>query len=102
MIFYEIPYEQGNTQTWHLDGLAEGRKDFDSRVAALAFAMQSNAVIRRAYPSRVPMAIGARSARTCFRSNNLPRLRVRQADAHTDDMQNNVLGVTAAINHNRL
>jgi len=48
------------------------------------------------------MAIGARSARTCFRSNNLPRLRVRQADAHTDDMQNNVLGVTAAINHNRL
>jgi hypothetical protein len=41
MIFYEIPYEKGNTQTWHLDGLAEGRRDFDSRVAALAFAMQS-------------------------------------------------------------
>ena len=41
MIFYEIPYVKGNTQTWHLDGLAEGRKDFDSRVAALAFAMLS-------------------------------------------------------------
>ncbi len=41
MIFYEIPYEQGNEQIWHLDGLAEGRKDFESRVAALAFAMQS-------------------------------------------------------------
>lgn len=41
MIFYEIPYEQGNTKTWYLDGLAEGRKDFDSRMAALAFAMQS-------------------------------------------------------------
>lgn len=41
MIFYEIPYEQGNIKTWHLDGLAEGRKDFSSRVDALAFAMQS-------------------------------------------------------------
>jgi len=48
------------------------------------------------------MAIGARSARICFRSNSLPRLWVRQADANRDDMQNDVLGVTAAINDNRL
>jgi hypothetical protein len=41
MIFYEIPYEQGNTHTWYLDGLAEGRKSFDSRVKALSYAMQS-------------------------------------------------------------
>lgn len=41
MIFYEIPYETGATNTCHLDGLAGGRREFDSRVAALAFAMQS-------------------------------------------------------------
>lgn len=41
MIFYEIPYESGSTHSCHLDGVAGGRREFDTRVAALAYAMQS-------------------------------------------------------------
>lgn len=41
VIFYEIPYECGDTHSYHLDGIAGGRRQFDTRVAALAYAMQS-------------------------------------------------------------
>lgn len=41
MIVYEIPYEMDNMHSGHLDGLAGGRREFDTRVAALSYAMQS-------------------------------------------------------------
>lgn len=41
MIFYEIPYESENLDCWHVDGLVGERREFDTRVAALAYAMQS-------------------------------------------------------------
>jgi hypothetical protein len=57
MIFYEIPYEKGSTQSWHLDGLAEGRRNFDSRVAALAFAMRSAKAAVHQYGDKACIAI---------------------------------------------
>ena len=41
VIFLKIPYEGGHTLTCHLDGLAEGRREFDTRVAALSYALKS-------------------------------------------------------------
>lgn len=41
MIFYEIPYQMGTTHICQLDGLAGGRREFETRVAALAYAIQS-------------------------------------------------------------
>ncbi len=57
MIFYEIPYEKGNPHICYLDGLAEGRKRFDSRVEALSFAMQSARAATKAYGDRACIAI---------------------------------------------
>ena len=57
MIFYEIPYEQGNTDTWHLDGLAVGRKSFDSRVAALSFAIQAAKAVAKDLGDQACIAI---------------------------------------------
>jgi hypothetical protein len=57
MICYEIPYEKGNTHTWYLDGLAEGRKSFDSRVAALSFAMRSAKAATKHFGDKACIAI---------------------------------------------
>jgi len=73
MIFYEIPYEQGNTKTWHLDGLAEGRKEFNSRVAALAYAMKSANAAVKTYGDQACIAIqGADGSWRSFDPNMLP------------------------------
>ncbi len=38
MLTFEIPYASDNS-TWYLDGLKEGRKNFESRLKAVSFAM---------------------------------------------------------------
>jgi hypothetical protein len=57
VIFYEIPYEIGNTQSCHLDGLAGGRREFDTRVAALAYAMQAAKAMVRSSGNHACIAI---------------------------------------------
>lgn len=41
MVIYEIPYEPAGSADWHVDISTDGRRNFDSRQAALAFARES-------------------------------------------------------------
>ena len=41
MIIYEIPFEPAGSADWHVDISTDGRRNFDSRQAALAFARES-------------------------------------------------------------
>jgi hypothetical protein len=41
MVIYEIPFEPADSADWHVDISTDGRRNFDSRQAALAFARES-------------------------------------------------------------
>ncbi|WP_331521775.1 hypothetical protein [Pinirhizobacter sp.] len=41
MVIYEIPFEPAGSADWHVDISTDGRRNFDSRQAALAFARES-------------------------------------------------------------
>lgn len=41
MVIYEIPFEPADSADWHVDISTDGRMNFDSRQAALAFAQES-------------------------------------------------------------
>jgi hypothetical protein len=73
MIFYEIPYEKGSTQMWYVDGLAEGRKNFDTRVAALGYAMKLAGAAVRSRGDKACVAIqGADGSWRSFDPDMLP------------------------------
>lgn len=57
MFFYEIPYEVGNTEAGHLDGLVGGRREFDTRLAAIEYAMQSASALVGSSPDQACIAI---------------------------------------------
>jgi hypothetical protein len=73
MIFFEIPYEPGTTHTWYLDGLAEGRRSFDSRVEALSCAMRSAKAAQKSFGDTACIAIqGADGRWRTFDPDMLP------------------------------
>jgi hypothetical protein len=41
MVIYEIPFEPAGSDDWHVDISTDGRRNFDSRQAAVAFARES-------------------------------------------------------------
>jgi hypothetical protein len=41
MVIYEIPFEPAGSADWHVDISTDGRRNFDSRQAAVAFACES-------------------------------------------------------------
>jgi hypothetical protein len=41
MVIYEIPFEPADSTDWHVDISTDGRRNFESRQAALAFARTS-------------------------------------------------------------
>jgi hypothetical protein len=41
MLMFEIPYKPTDEGSWYVAGLTSGRKDFETRVDAVAFAMRS-------------------------------------------------------------